>query len=336
MQPELWRGSCRDVWRFEWLRLTGMEREDVLLTRGVDGWYNPALQSQSQQQTAFSYRSSLRVDVKIFLFLAAANLISHLQLGKTQPVLAETQKAPFCCCSPTPTKWWFWKARISENDVSLTPDSWFFCNCPPPPPVKYTWTEGRKEQSERSTVTCAHNPVSYSQGKKSKHNSMPTKRELYQRSNLFHTMRKPLADRKELCFPLHAFIWLLLVMQQGKKKRSLFPKVHRMAEATHHLWECRRAHPGLRPCRALLIGTSVNIQQPGPPGSPSVALWSAVLHVWWFHPGNPQLASKWKNSLLCRGTACLAESKAAMAAGFLYSRLKCHDYSPPRGKGKTY
>lgn len=218
MQPELRRGSCRDVWRFEWFRLVGMEREDVLLTRGGDGWYNPALQSQSQQQTAFSYRSSLRVDVKIFLFLAAANLISHLQLGKTQPVLAETQKAPFCCCSPTPTKWWFWKAHISENDVSLTPDSWFFCNCPPPPPVKYTWTEGRKEQSERSTVTCARNPVSYSQGKKSKHNSMPTKRELYQRSNLFHTMGKPRADRKELCFPLHASIWLLLVMQQGKKK----------------------------------------------------------------------------------------------------------------------
>lgn len=115
----------------------------------------------------------------------------------------------------------------------------------------------------------------------------------------------------------------------GKKKRSLFPKVHRTAEATHHLW-C--AHPGLRPCRALLIGPSVNIQQPGLPGSPSVALWSAALHVWWFHPGNPHLASKWKNSLLCTVTACLAESKAAMAVGFLYSHLKHHDYSSPRAK----
>lgn len=120
-----------------------------------------------------------------------------------------------------------------------------------------------------------------------------------------------------------------------KKKESLFLKVHRRAEATHHLWEHRHAHPSLRACRALLIGTSANIQQPGPPGSPSVALWSAVLHVWWFHPGNPHLASKWKNSLLCMVTACMAESKAAMAAGFLYSRLKCHNYSPPRGKGKT-
>lgn len=92
---------------------------------------------------------------------------------------------------------------------------------------------------------------------KSKHKSMLTKR-----SNYFHTKGKPLADRKELCSPLHAFIWLLLVMQEGKKKKkkSLFPKVHRTAEATHHLWERRRAHSGLRACRALLIGPSVNIQ----------------------------------------------------------------------------
>lgn len=53
---------------------------------------------------------------------------------------------------------------------------------------------------------------------------MPTKRELYQRSNLFHTTGKPLADKKELCSPLHAFIWLLLAMQQGKKKRVIISK----------------------------------------------------------------------------------------------------------------
>lgn len=59
----------------------------------------------STTDPAVSYKSSMRVDVKIFLFLAAANLILHPKLGKTQSLLAETQKAPFCCCSPTPTKW---------------------------------------------------------------------------------------------------------------------------------------------------------------------------------------------------------------------------------------
>lgn len=57
------------------------------------------------------------------------------------------------------------------------------------------------------------------------------------------------------------------ISNAGREKKKLFPKVHRTAEATHHLWECRRAHPGLRPWRALLIGPSVNIQQPGLPGS---------------------------------------------------------------------
>lgn len=195
---------------------------------------------------------------------------------------------------------------------------------------------GRSNQREaQSHVPIILSHICRARKLESKHKSMPTKRELYQRSNLFYTMGKPLADRKELCSPLHVFIWFLLVMQERKKK-SLFSKVHRTAKATHHLWEGRRAHPGLRPCRALLIGPSVNIQQPGLPGSPSVALWSAVLPVWGFHPGNPHLASKWKNSLLCTVTVCLAESKAAMAAGFLYSHLKHHNYSPPRGKGKTH
>lgn len=294
----------------------------------------------STTDSAVSYRSSLRVDVKIFLFLASASLIPHPQLGKTQCVLAETQKAPFCCCSPTATKWWFWKARISGDDVSLTPDSWFFCNCPPPPPppAKYTWTEGRKEQSERSTVTCAHNPMSYLQGKRkleSKHKSLSTKRELYQRSNLFHIMGKPLAGREELCSPLHVFIWLLLVMQEGKKSHysprftgGLKPHTSPLRTQTCSPWlETLQGsanwplskHPAARaawePLCDALISRAACVVIP-PRESPS--------------------ASKWKNSLLCMVSACLAQSKAAMAAGFLYLHLKCHNSSPPRGKGKTY
>lgn len=53
-------------------------------------------------------------------------------------------------------------------------------------------------------------------------------------------------------------------------------------------------------------------------------------------PRESPSASKWKNSLLCMVSACLAQSKAAVAAGFLYLHLKCHNSSPPRGKGKTY
>lgn len=51
----------------------------------------------STTDSAISCRSSLRVDINIFPLLAAASLISHPQLGKTQSLLAEPQKAPFCC-----------------------------------------------------------------------------------------------------------------------------------------------------------------------------------------------------------------------------------------------
>lgn len=41
--------------------------------------------------------------------------------------------------------------------------------------------------------------------------------------------------------------------------------------------------------------------------------------------GSPPPTSKWRNSLLSVLTSCLAESRAAMAVGFLYSYPRCHN-----------
>lgn len=173
----------------------------------------------STTDSAVSYRSSLRVDVKILLFLAAASLIPHPQLGKTQSLLAETQKAPFCCCSSTPTKWWFWKARISEDDVS-NPRQLILLQLPTSSSceIHVNRREEGAIREAQSHVPIILSHICRARKLESKHKSMPTKRELYQRSNYFHIMGKLLADRKELCSPLHAFTWLLLVMQEGKKK----------------------------------------------------------------------------------------------------------------------
>lgn len=95
---------------------------------------------------------------------------------------------------------------------------------------------------------------------------MPTKRESYQRYILFHTIGKPLAERKGLCSPLHAFTWLPSVTQEGKKVV--------ISKGSHNGWSqtspLRKwcAHPDSTRCEAALISTSANISgSQGPLGA---------------------------------------------------------------------
>lgn len=98
------------------------------------------------------------------------------------------------------------------------------------------------------------------------------------------------------------------------------------AEATHHLREHNCAHPGLRPQGAVLISVSANIQGSHsllgahPQGFDQLCCTPADITQ-----GIPPPTSKWRNSLLSVLTSCLAESRAAMAVGFLYSYPRCHN-----------
>lgn len=125
----------------------------------------------SMTDSAVTCRSSLRVYIKTFPSLAAASLISHPQLGKTQSLLAETQKAPFSCSLICTNKMvtlegMYFRRHLSHPRqlIPLQPPTSSSCEIHVNRPE-----EGRiRQQHSSSTVTHAHNPVSYLQGRKAR------------------------------------------------------------------------------------------------------------------------------------------------------------------------
>lgn len=217
-----------------------------------------------------------KVDVSIEPFLALESLISHPQIQNLPCLLAQMQRPPFCCIRTQTNQMVILVSKCSRRSHLSHSRAHLFA-------ATYLFLLWKTSEQNGGRIWKKHsqmqsqaliNPVLYLQCKKA---GIQTEAHTYSegfvpRCNVIHTMGKPLSDRRELCSALHMLIWLPFVtlLATGvhwEEKKSLFPKVHMMAAATHHLWEHRHDHPARGPEGLCWLAPHQHQGSQGPAGA---------------------------------------------------------------------
>lgn len=198
-----------------------------------------------------------KVDVSIEPFLALESLISHPQIQNLPCLLAQMQRPPFCCIRTQTNQMVILvskcsrRSHLSHSRAHLFAATYLFLLWKTSEQNGgRIWKKHSQMQSQALIKSCFVFAVQESWDPntsthlqwgictKVQRNSHHGKTSVRQKGAVFCPSHAHMTPIRNTACHRRAL---------RRKKESLFPKVHMMAAATHHLWEHRHDHPAWGP-----------------------------------------------------------------------------------------